>query len=245
MLNLLHAFIEKLTLAKTVKQADLYLKDFLLTDCAFKNFAYTGYAKDFRTSHQLTHQLYTPGIAAWHHYYVAQGFEHIDPIGALLRARNTPFIWHNTQLLKEVATHQKIIYEESLKLGFYNGISIPVHGEQNNFAILVIQKNDVDDWLARSPGILYTLQIAAIYYYDTISTIMKIDLAEQLVEALTARELECLATSADGLTAKEVAEKLNITPRTVSFHLENARQKLGMRNTAQATFKAKELGLIA
>ena len=241
----LNIFIEKLAAAKTVTQADDYLSHFLSEELACQEFVYTGYAKDFRTSHQLTHQLYTPGLAAWHHYYIDQNFEQIDPIGALLRTRNTPIIWRNEQQIQKVTAHQKVIYEESMRRGFYNGISIPVHGEQNDFAILVIEKNEIDAFLEQYPGVLYVLQVAALYYYDTISQMMKSDLAEHLIEALTARELECLAVSINGLTAKEVAEKLHITPRTVSFHLENARQKLGTRNKAQAILKAKELGLIA
>ena len=244
MLNLLDDFIKKLNACKTVKQADQYLFDFLLNDSHCKNFVYTGYAKDYRTSHQLSHQLFTPDVKAWHQYYVDHHFEDIDPIGASIRSRNVPFIWRNEALLKEVAPHQRVIYEASIQHGFSNGLSIPMHGEKNDFAILLIHENAIDAYLAERSGIVYVLQMAAMYYYDTITQLMKANLVKNLVEPLTGRELECLAVSAQGLTAKEVAEKLEITPRTVSFHLENATQKLGVRNKAQAILKAKELGII-
>jgi DNA-binding CsgD family transcriptional regulator len=45
---------------------------------------------------------------------------------------------------------------------------------------------------------------------------------------LTAREREIALLVADGLTSKEVAERLFLSARTVSNHLQNAYAKLGI-----------------
>ena len=45
---------------------------------------------------------------------------------------------------------------------------------------------------------------------------------------LTPREREVALLVADGLTSKEVAERLFLSPRTVSNHLQNAYTKLGI-----------------
>lgn len=46
---------------------------------------------------------------------------------------------------------------------------------------------------------------------------------------LTRREFECISHSAQDLSAKEVADMLFISQRTVERHLENAKKKLGFR----------------
>ncbi len=49
---------------------------------------------------------------------------------------------------------------------------------------------------------------------------------------LTRREREVLRLIGDGATAKEVAARLGITPKTAQVHRENLKQKLNLRSTA-------------
>jgi DNA-binding NarL/FixJ family response regulator len=55
---------------------------------------------------------------------------------------------------------------------------------------------------------------------------------------LSARETEILSWSAKGKTRDEIAEIVDISRRTVEFHLENARIKLGVPTRIQAVVKA-------
>lgn len=50
---------------------------------------------------------------------------------------------------------------------------------------------------------------------------------------LTARERELVERICDGLSNKEIALELDISPRTVEVHRAKAMQKLGSRNTAE------------
>jgi DNA-binding NarL/FixJ family response regulator len=61
---------------------------------------------------------------------------------------------------------------------------------------------------------------------------------------LSARELENLRLVADGLTDSEVAERLYISPRTVSQHLRSIYRKLGVPSRAAAAKAAVERSLI-
>lgn len=54
---------------------------------------------------------------------------------------------------------------------------------------------------------------------------------------LSMRERECVYFYINGLTAKETAKKLFISPRTVETHLEHVKQKLHCRNKSEI-FKA-------
>jgi two-component system, NarL family, nitrate/nitrite response regulator NarL len=61
---------------------------------------------------------------------------------------------------------------------------------------------------------------------------------------LTKRELEVLALLASGLTNKEMARTLNLSPETVKDHLENLYRKLDAQDRLGALGKARELGMI-
>jgi DNA-binding NarL/FixJ family response regulator len=61
---------------------------------------------------------------------------------------------------------------------------------------------------------------------------------------LTTREREILQLIAEGRAAKEMAFLLNISAKTVAFHRENIKRKLGLRTTAELTRYAMEEGLI-
>ncbi len=68
--------------------------------------------------------------------------------------------------------------------------------------------------------------------------------AVPLTEPLTDRELEVLRCIADGLSNREIAERLVITEGTVKNHVSNLIAKLDVRDRTQALLKAQEIGLL-
>src|SRR5713101_1855751 len=81
--------------------------------------------------------------------------------------------------------------------------------------------------------------------FDVLATIITARLAgvarseiwPKLVE-LNDREIETLTWVARGKTSAEIAQILGLTKRTVDFHLDNARTKLGAATRTQAVVKA-------
>ncbi len=61
---------------------------------------------------------------------------------------------------------------------------------------------------------------------------------------LSAREREILQLIAEGKANKEIAFVLSISAKTVEFHRENIKRKLGLRSTAELTKCAIEQGLV-
>ncbi len=61
---------------------------------------------------------------------------------------------------------------------------------------------------------------------------------------LTPREQEITRLLAEGLSAKEIADKLYISPKTVANHRANIFQKLGLHSTIELIKYAARLGLI-
>jgi len=62
---------------------------------------------------------------------------------------------------------------------------------------------------------------------------------------LTAREVEVLRLLARGLSNKQIAQQLVISPKTAGSHVENIYAKSGVSNRAQASLYAVKHGLIA
>lgn len=62
--------------------------------------------------------------------------------------------------------------------------------------------------------------------------------------ALNEREMECLTWSARGKTSPEIAQIVNISKRTVNFHIENACRKLNVATRTEAVVKATSGRLI-
>jgi pimeloyl-ACP methyl ester carboxylesterase/DNA-binding CsgD family transcriptional regulator len=68
--------------------------------------------------------------------------------------------------------------------------------------------------------------------------------SEQEAVVLSTREREVLACIARGLSDREIAEDLVLSPHTVHRHVANIRRKLGRRSRTAAVAEAARLGLI-
>src|SRR5207247_2275505 len=64
------------------------------------------------------------------------------------------------------------------------------------------------------------------------------------VQTLTRRELDVLRQLAEGKRAAEIADELEISPKTVASHVQSIFAKLGVRSRAQAVARAYERGLV-
>ena len=61
---------------------------------------------------------------------------------------------------------------------------------------------------------------------------------------LSDREVETLTWAARGKTSAEIAQILGTTKRTIDFHIDNARAKLGVANRTEAVMRAAQGRLI-
>ena len=60
---------------------------------------------------------------------------------------------------------------------------------------------------------------------------------------LSARECECLAMAARGLTGADIAFKLAISARTVQHYFDSIRSKLGVANRQEAIARGAQMGI--
>jgi LuxR family maltose regulon positive regulatory protein len=70
------------------------------------------------------------------------------------------------------------------------------------------------------------------------------DTGVEMVEPLSGRELEVLGLVAEGLSNREIAQRLVISPKTVKRHTSSIYGKLGVHSRTQAVAKARNLGIL-
>jgi LuxR family maltose regulon positive regulatory protein len=90
-------------------------------------------------------------------------------------------------------------------------------------------------------------------YPDTVARILAVMTSSSelsgkgfstLVEPLSDRELQVLRLIVAGMSNREIAAELIISPGTAKTHVHNLCGKLGVRNRTEAAMRAKEMGLV-
>ncbi len=61
----------------------------------------------------------------------------------------------------------------------------------------------------------------------------QIKITSPMLNPFTKRELELAQYVTDGLTNKEIAEKLNLSPFTINNHIDNMKEKSNSKNKAE------------
>jgi len=82
-------------------------------------------------------------------------------------------------------------------------------------------------------------------YAAVLDQILAKDQPSDLTGPLSEREMEILALIAEGLSNREIGEKLYITTGTVKVHISHIFQKLGVSNRTQAVSWSREFGILS
>ena len=83
------------------------------------------------------------------------------------------------------------------------------------------------------------------FMYRTRQELARRDPKEQAAElGLRPRELEVAVLVAEGLTSQEIADRLHISPSTVTTHLSNAYERLGLSGRAALARYVVQRGLV-
>lgn len=80
---------------------------------------------------------------------------------------------------------------------------------------------------------------------ESLAVLSGLETEVRFGNALTPRQREVLQLVAEGRTAKEVANILNISVKTVEFHKTNIMDTLGLRSIAELTRYAVEHGIVS
>jgi LuxR family quorum-sensing system transcriptional regulator SolR len=175
----------------------------------------------------------------WMNHYWQQSYDIVDPTLTRCRESIVPVLWQDL-----MSTGTKSFWQDAYGHGLHTGVAQPSHGPGGAFSLLNLACDDhrvsIDElrskslrlsWLAHATNQSMTNVIRSNIYGDPNSK-------------LTAREIEVLRWTADGKTASEVGLIMEISERTVNFHVGNSLVKLNATNKTSAVIKAAMLGLL-
>ena len=110
-------------------------------------------------------------------------------------------------------------------------------------AALLARLNNLGNTTPFVGQILQAFPAADLNDLDLISAPLSLANQANLIEPLTNRELEVLELLAQRLSAKEIAQRLFISDRTVKRHTANIYQKLDVHSRQEAISEAMTLGI--
>tara|TARA_R110000868_G_scaffold218576_2_gene469224 strand:- start:148058 stop:148795 length:738 start_codon:yes stop_codon:yes gene_type:complete len=175
----------------------------------------------------------------WVKYYVENNFTDVDPVMTYGSKLVTPFQW--SHLTKGIELSKDTLEFNSLAsdFGMRDGLAIPLLGANGRISMLSlvadVKNTALSAMLNQNRDQIMALSfafhsIAKDFIKDGHLIINKIK--------LTSRESECLLWTAKGKSSWEVGMILNISERTVVFHINNAKNKFNVTSKYHLIVKA-------
>jgi len=180
----------------------------------------------------------------WRERYREQNYHRIDPIFQRCRHSVMPQVWMDVSEDAGLNQRQHRLFSEAIECGLPNGVAIPIHGPNREFAVVSLAADEpAMEFKRRIPHYKHTVHLLAIHVHAAVQRLAQDDDANFGVK-LTPRERECLEWTARGKSSWAISAILELSERTVNFHLANAMSKLEVTNRTHAVAKSLYSGLI-
>ena len=176
----------------------------------------------------------------WRTYYARNECILTDPAIQQAMRSSKPVVW------TEKLYHQnKLLWQEMKRDGHSVGVTQSCWGPQSVAGFLSfsraaepVSKTDLKEMEQELHQLSQSLFAR---FYDLYRLDEAYNTQDQII---TLREREILRWTGDGKTAEDISIILNITPRTVHFHMNNVLNKLIVSNKVHAVMKAHLIGLL-
>ena len=239
LLELENAFIAAKSITTLNKILTQYLSRFGIT-----TFSFTYYLHHPGLHNALKYDYATANFKPWHQYYLAENFEDIDSTLQFAYKTSLPTFWNLQQQLQEAKTpREKQLRLDSIAFGAIQGLSISLHGPQQNFATLTLVQMRGQKCLDNWRELQYELFTVGYYYYFYLQQHLP-QTQKQNKYRLSRRQIQCITLVAKQYSISDIAKTLKITERTVNYHIQLLNKKLGTPNKYQSVIKAQQQGLI-
>jgi LuxR family transcriptional activator of conjugal transfer of Ti plasmids len=184
---------------------------------------------------------------SWTDRYFDLGYQRLDPVVRRARREHDLFSWGGAAPKPAGTREQRRFFEEAMTFGISSGITVPIKGGFGRMAAFTLA---TDEPLARNDRLpadaRAVVQLAGLYFHTHATTRLNDSSGPEPEPALlTQREQQCLTWAALGKTVADTAILAEIAPRTVVFHLENARRKLNASSIAHCVAEALRRGLLS
>ncbi len=184
--------------------------------------------------------LFSNYPAVWQARYQAQEYQAIDPTVRHAMRSPSPVVWSD-----DLFAPARELWEEARSFGLRAGLAHTCRDAGGMGGMLTLARAGetvtTAEWQAKACHILWLVQAVHLSMIRVIAPKLQPEIAVQL----SRREVEVLRWTGEGKTSGEIANILNITERTVNFHISKAMAKLNAVNKTAAVLQAAMLGLLS
>lgn len=175
---------------------------------------------------------------AWQKRYAEKGYLAVDPTVQHGMKSVLPLVWTD-----DVFQGCREFWEEARGHGLNVGIAQSSYNAMGVGGLLTLARSH--DALSQPELRDKALKVQWLAQYATEGMTRLVNANKEAEPpSLTAREVEVLRWTAEGKTSSEVGQIMNISERTVNFHINNSLVKLGAVNKTALVIKAAMLRLL-
>ncbi len=200
-----------------------------------------------------TESLYAPIVnlisnypEAWLDLYFKESQLKNDPVVTYMLSKNTPIRWD--KLMKHEVFQSasfQLLMNKARDFGLNNGVSIPICSVSGEAAVMSLATSqDTEQGNRLLDQALPFAHTFAIHFFEKFNEILVKKEVHTMYAQLTERENVCLFWACEGKTAWEISQILEISERTVLFHLNNSAKKLNATSRQHAVAIAMKKNLI-
>jgi len=180
----------------------------------------------------------------WNQFYKDNRYAVSDPLIKESMRCHLPLLWQ-----PELFVDEREIERQYHAHGLCHGVSQTVHGINGATTVLSLARSQDAisnaEFYDKAGDVLWLANLMHNALVPRIEEEAQRQLVDSGVQAsLSPRELEVLKWTAQGLTSVDVANVLQLSERTVNFHIARCIEKLGVCNKLSAVVKAVLCGLI-
>lgn len=193
--------------------------------------------------------VYTTMPAEWMMLYDQRDYCEVDPRMQMIARSTMPVLWEQKDFRGRSAKEDEFL-DDAAKYGTLSGLIYALWDIGHGGIILVFNSRvpTVDPVrLQMIQRNLPDLLSFGHYFHEWfMKAVIEKGLPSTLKGApLSPRERNVLQSVAHGLTTDDIAGKLGISERTVQFHLDSVRTKLGAANRQEAVARGMQQGLVS
>ena len=175
----------------------------------------------------------------WLRRYHEQSYMEIDPTVAHGMRNSAPVVWSDAFF-----ANARQMWEEAQSHGLRHGWAQSRRDPEGTYSMLVLARSETALTESELLRLMPQMQWLVHASHEAMKFCGQTVNPEPRPVDLSDREIDVLRWTAEGKTSADVAEILNISERTVNFHINSVVAKLGACNKTSAAVRAAMLGLL-
>jgi LuxR family transcriptional regulator, quorum-sensing system regulator SolR len=220
----------------------------IVAGLGFDSFAYALTTSN-RPDNEAQMYVFTTMPAEWMMLYDAKAYVEVDPRMQLIARSTMPVLWEQKDFRGKSKQVDEFL-DDAARYGTLSGLIYALYDVSHGGIVIVFNsKLPVADpvRLEMIQRNLPDLVSFGHYFHEWfMKSVIDRGLPSRLRDVpLSRREAQILRNVARGLTTDDIANKLEISERTVQFHLDAVRTKLGAANRQEAVAIGMQRGLVS